>query len=159
MLAAERGFAGRRSLAASTDDAVREEIEALHRFFVGWFSGRLSLPQFESGFLARFSPDFLLIPPAGTRLDLGQVSSAIRSAHATNPEFRIAIRNVTTLRRFDGHVLASYEEWQRNALASSPPDNARIATVLFRDVLPLRWLHIHETWLPEAIARAGPYDF
>jgi hypothetical protein len=146
-------------LTAGTDLVVRTEIEAFHEFFVDWFSGRLPLSQFESGFLDRFATDFLLIPPAGTLLNLEQLSSAVRSAHATNSEFRIAIRNVTILRQFDDHILATYEEWQRNARASTPPENARIATVLFRDERPLRWLHIHETWLPESVARAGPYDF
>jgi hypothetical protein len=146
-------------LADSTEVAVRTEIEALHEFFVGWFSGALRTSEFESGFMARFSPDFLLVPPAGTLLNLVQFSGAVRSAHGTSPTFRIAIRDVTIRRRFDGHILATYEEWQRNALASTPPDNARIATVLLRDTRPLQWLHIHETWLPEAIARAGPYDF
>jgi hypothetical protein len=138
---------------------VRTEIESLHGFFVGWFSGALPSAEFESGFLARFDPAFLLVPPAGTLLDLEQLANGVRSAHATNPDFRIAIRNVEVRRMFDGHILATYEEWQRNALASTPRDNARIATVLFLDVRPLRWLHIHETWLPESIARAGPYDF
>lgn len=140
-------------------NAVRSEIEALHTFFVGWFSGALPVSELDSGFAARFSPDFLLVPPAGTLLDLTQLSEAVRSAHGSNPAFRIAIRNVTVRRRLEGHVLATYEEWQRNALASTPPENARIATVLFRDTRPLQWLHIHETWLPDAVARAGPYDF
>jgi len=146
-------------LTTGTADAVPAEIEALHAFFVGWFSGRLPTADFEAGFLARFAPDFLLVPPAGTLLSLEQIASSVRSAHDTNPDFRIAIRNVTVRRTFDGHILATYEEWQRNALASTPPDNARIATVIFRDVRPLQWLHIHETWLPESVARAGPYDF
>jgi hypothetical protein len=150
---------GSAPLAGSTTAIVRDEIEALHAFFVGWFSGSLGASEFESGFLARFAPDFLLIPPAGTLLDLAQLSDAVRSAHGTNPIFRIAIRNVTIRRQLDGHILATYEEWQRNALASTPPDNGRVATVLFRDGRPLQWLHIHETWLPESIARAGPYDF
>jgi hypothetical protein len=146
-------------LAVDTEDVVRSEIEGLHAFFVGWFSGALPRSEFESGFRVRFASDFLLVPPAGTLLTLDQLSEGVRSAHGTNREFLIAIRNVTLRRRFDGHILATYEEWQRNALASKPPDNARIASVLFRDTRPLQWLHIHETWLPEAVSRAGPYDF
>ena len=45
------------------------------------------------------------------------------------------------------------------ARASTPPDNARVATVLFKNVEPLQWLHVHETWLPSAVASAGSYDF
>jgi hypothetical protein len=138
---------------------VRQEIESLHGFFVGWFSGALPETDFEEGFLRRFDPDLILIPPAGVRLGLEDIASSVRQAHASNPTFRIAIRSVQIQRIFDRHILATYEEWQRNALASTPPDNGRIATVLFEHTEPLRWLHIHETWLPAAIAAAGPYDF
>lgn len=138
---------------------VREEVEALHEFFVGWFSGALPEDRFQSGFLDRFDPEFLLVPPAGTLLSLEELAAAVRRARATNPPFRIAIRNVAVRRVLGRHVLATYEEWQRSALASKPPENARLATVLFENVRPLRWLHIHETWLPAAIAAAGPYDF
>ncbi len=138
---------------------VQQEVEALHTFFVGWFSGALPESQFESGFLSRFDPGFLLIPPAGTLLTLDELASGVRRAHATTPEFRTAIRNVTVRRMLDGHTLATYEEWQRNALASKPPENARLATVLFENTEPLRWLHIHETWMPASVAAKGPYDF
>jgi len=146
-------------LAVEIADLVRCEIEALHEFFVGWFSGTLAESEFERGFMIRFAPDFLLVPPAGTLLSLNQIAETVRSAHGSNREFRVAIRNVALRRQFDGHILATYEEWQRNALASTPPDNGRIATVLFRDTRPLEWLHIHETWLPDALSLAGPYDF
>jgi hypothetical protein len=140
-------------------ETVRKEIEALHEFFVAWFTGTIAENEFDSGFLARFDPDFHLIPPAGIVLDRDGIASGVRDSYATNPDFRIAIRNVQVRRVFDGHILATYEEWQRNALASDPPDNARLATVLFKDTNPLRWLHVHETWMPAELANAGPYDF
>ncbi|MEM8809604.1 MAG: hypothetical protein AAGF01_26575, partial [Cyanobacteria bacterium P01_G01_bin.38] len=77
------------------------------------------------------------------------IASSIRQGHASNPDFRIAIRDVQIRKVFDGHILATYEEWQRNALASTFPDNARLATVLFANTQPLRWVHIHETWMPK----------
>jgi hypothetical protein len=138
---------------------IRADIEALHAFFVGWFSGALPESAFEPGFLDRFAADFLLIPPAGVTLTLDDIAGSVRKGYATNPDFRVAIRNVRVRREFDGAVLATYEEWQRNALASTPPDNGRVATVLFAIGEPLRWLHIHETWLPADQMSAGPYDF
>ena len=144
---------------STLEEEVRHEIEGLHKFFVGWFTGTLPISAFETEFLARFDPDFLLIPPAGVLLTLDEFQTALRRSHATNPAFRIAIRNVKVHRVKDNHVLATYEEWQRNALASKPPDNARIATVMFARSKALQWLHVHETWLPESIASAGPYDF
>ena len=103
------------------ESKVQNEIEALHNFFVGWFSGVLPNNAFESEFLERFDRDFLLVPPAGTVLTLDDFQSVVRKAHGTNPDFRIAIRNVQV-----HSVLGS---------------------------------HIHETWLPELISSAGPYDF
>jgi hypothetical protein len=144
---------------AMLESEVRKEIETLHEFFVGWFTGALPLNVFESQFLARFDPDFLLIPPAGVRLPLRDFQHELYRMHATNPDFRIAIRSVKILRLMDNHILAGYEEWQRNALASTPADNGRIATVMFERTQPLRWLHVHETWLPESVTSAGPYDF
>ncbi|MGH8657987.1 MAG: hypothetical protein ACREV4_05805 [Gammaproteobacteria bacterium] len=140
-------------------DSIKHEIEALHEFFVAWFTGRASASRFDAEFLARFDPDFRLIQPAGHLLKLNDIADAIHSRYASNPDFRIAIRNVEIVRMLPGYVLATYEEWQRNALASIPADNARLASVLLSADVPHRWVHVHETWLPEAIARAGPYDF
>lgn len=141
------------------ESVIRDEVEALHVFFVGWFSGMLPVDDFEKEFLSRFDEEFLLIPPAGALLSLAEFQSAVRRSHGTNPDFRIAIRNVKLHRVLDDHVLATYEEWQRNALASTPPDNARIVTVIFRKAQSLQWVHVHETRLPESIASAGSYDF
>ena len=141
------------------EDIIRTEIEDLHKFFVGWFTGTLDTISFDEGFLARFDSDFLLIPPAGIILSLDELSSSIRNTYDTNPDFRIAIRNVKVQRVLNNEIIATYEEWQRNALASTPPDNARLATVIFRKTEPLAWLHVHETWMPESIQVAGPFDF
>ena len=141
------------------EENVRTEVEDLHRFFVGWFSGALDESEFETGFLNRFESEFLLIPPVGSLLTLSELTSSIRCAHGSNPDIRIAIRNVRVRREFDGVIVATYEEWQRNAIASTPAENARIATVLFKKTEPLQWLHVHETWIPESVMTAGPYDF
>jgi hypothetical protein len=140
---------------------VREEIEALHRFFVTWFSGACANDPhlFERGVLHRLDEKFVLIPPAGKVLSREELADGIRAAHNSNPDFRIAVRNVHIRRTWDRHLLATYEEWQRNARASTPPDNGRVATVLFEAGDGLRWLHVHETWLPESMMQAGPYDF
>lgn len=139
--------------------SVRNEIESLHDFFVGWFTGRLGKGAFETGFRCKFSEDFVLIPPGGQRLSLNQLDRNLQDAYGRNPNFKIEIRAVQILRVFDDHLLAVYEEWQRNALASKPADNGRVSTVLFRNEKSLTWLHVHETWLPKSVMEAGPYDF
>lgn len=145
--------------ADGTEAAIRQEIETLHEFFVGWFSGALRESVFDTQFTPRFDPEFVLIPPSGELLTLAQLSSGLRATYGRNPDFRIAIRNVQLRRVAASHLLATYEEWQRHALASTPPDNARLATVLFDRSDGLHWLHVHETWLPAEQMAAGPYDF
>lgn len=141
--------------------AVREEVEALHRFFVAWFSGACANDQalFQHEFLHRLDDAFVLVPPAGLLLTRDGLGDSIRAAYGTNPDFRIAIRNLHVRRTWDGNLLATYEEWQRNALASTPPDNGRLASVLFATGGGFKWLHVHETWLPAEVMQAGPYDF
>ena len=145
----------------SIETAVRDEIEALHRFFVDWFSGNCSNSDeyFRQEFEQRFDQQFLLIPPAGTTLDLKALSQNIYPRYASNPDFSIAIRQVRVQQQWGRQVLATYEEWQRNALASTPSNNGRIASVIFHLGEEITWLHVHETWLPQSIMAAGPYDF
>ncbi|MFQ5529088.1 MAG: hypothetical protein ACE5FP_01940, partial [Gemmatimonadota bacterium] len=133
---------------ATLEQAVREEVESIHDFFVGWFSGSLASSAFESEFLSRFDRDFVLIPPTGASLTVDDLSARIFEGRATNPNLRISIRNVIIRHVVGDQILATYEEWQRNPLAA-PSENARVATVVFRNEQPLRWLHVHETWLPE----------
>ena len=140
-------------------ERVKNEIEALHQFFVGWFSGSLSSERFETDFLRRFDQNFLLIPPGGMLLTLDEFTSGVRAAQGTNPDFRIAIRNVIVRQLFSGHVLATYEEWQHHALASTPAENARLASVIFALSDPLCWVHVHETWLPNSVSQSGDYNF
>ncbi len=143
----------------SIHDQVRIEIEELHTFFCDWFAGNLPKTDFDSKFTTPLAPDLVFIPPAGKLLGLAELSTAICKGYASNPKFRVQIRRVTIQREFDGYVLATYEEWQRNALASTPADNSRIATVVFKIGDPLKWVHIHETWLPEVVKNSGSYDF
>ncbi len=146
-------------MSALIHERIRIEIEELHEFFCDWFAGKLSETDFDSKFSSRFTTDLVFIPPAGKLLGLAELSSAIDKGYATNPQFRVQIRGVTVRKEFDGYVLATYEEWQRNALASEPSDNGRIASVIFKSGDPLKWVHIHETWLPKAVMDSDNYDF
>lgn len=149
-----------KDLIGQLTEEVAQEIESLHDFFVGWFTGTLSDESFEEHFDHRFDTTTLLIQPGGRTAAFDQFRSAIHSTYDTNPDFRIKIRNVKVVRALNDLVLATYEEWQMNALASSPSDNGRVSSVLFqRQNDRLVWLHIHETWLPEDVMAAGPFDF
>ena len=143
----------------SIQEQLRVEIEDLHAFFCDWIAGKLPDTDFDLKFTTRFTTDLVFIPPVGKLLGLAELSSLIYRGYASNPQFRIQIREVTVRQEFDGYVLATYEEWQRNALASEPADNGRIATVVFKSGNPLKWVHIHETWLPKTVMAADKFDF
>jgi hypothetical protein len=144
---------------------VTEEIEALHEFFVDWFGGKIAQEQdvFDSRFASRFSAACELIQPSGDTLSREVFFRAVKNSYGSSPDFRIAIRNVRVqLELPSGHSLITYEEWQRNAINSKPPDNARAASVLFSPKStnsPFQWLHIHETWLPATDTPSERFDF
>jgi hypothetical protein len=140
---------------------VRDEIEGLHRFLVDWLSGAVpdTDDTYKAQLLRRLDASFCLIPPDGVELSRSTLANGLRKGHGSNPDFRIAIRDVKVRAVCGSHVLATYVEWQRSALASKPPDNARLASVLFHVGESLQWVHVHETWWPEAAMKAGAYDF
>ncbi len=138
---------------------VRTEVEELHVFLAGWFTGTIPESDFEPRFLDHLDTDLAFVPPSGNRLERDELASGIRQAYGSNPDFRIEIRNVIICHVLDNHVVASYEEWQRNASFSTPPNNGRIATIVMTKSDPLQWLAIHETWLPEAVMQADAYNF
>ncbi len=139
--------------------AIRTEIEDLHVFFVDWFTGAAPKEQLETRFGRAMDADVLFVSPDGVRLSCADLMTGIAEAHGANPGFRIAIRDVKMQREIGDLVLATYTEWQRGAARSGRADNGRLTTVLMTRNPPHRWLHVHETWLPEAEQAAGPYDF
>lgn len=135
--------------------AVREEVEAVHRFISAWFRGEApgTADALAAGLADRLAQGFINIQPAGRVLERETLLAAIERGHGANPAFRIAITDVR-LRHVDeptGLVLATYVETQSGARNSTPPTNARLSSVLMRrspETGALCWLHIHETAVP-----------
>ena len=144
---------------SSLETDIRTEIEDVHRFFVRWFTGTAALSELNDLFVSRLDDDMIFLSPDGHPMGREGLVGMFESAHGNNPDFRIAIRDVTVQRDLGEHVLATYTEWQRAARSSARSDNGRFTTVLLKKAQPFRWLHIHETWLPEAVQAAGPFDF
>lgn len=146
-------------------EAVRIEIERLHRFLEQWLNGALDWSDevFEDGIGRRLHPNFINIQPAGIVLSCETILDQIRSGHGRSPDFRIRIRNVQLHQVLDDKdmLLATYEEYQRGARNSARPDNARLSTALFAEIETgaLEWRHIHETWLPEEAHAPERFDF
>lgn len=132
------------------DALARREIGELHALFEGWYRGELPP---EPGIFARFEDalgePFFLVDPGGTLEEREAIVDAVRRGHGGRPDVAIRIRDAR-LRWRSGELLgASYEEWQRDG---DGPERGRLSSVVLRlDVRApsgLRWLQVHETWLP-----------
>ena len=136
-------------------ERAEREIVGLHRFFEGWFNGRL--PATDEAFFrfeSALGDGFEMVTPTGVVRDRAGVLAAVRGAHPGRavgegePNLSISIRNVRILRAWVGHVLVTYEEHQTRGGEALP---TRISTALLdaHDAGPngLRWIHLHETWI------------
>ncbi|WP_299477769.1 hypothetical protein [uncultured Roseibium sp.] len=140
-------------------DDIRNEIVDAHDFFVQWFTGTIARDQLEPCLLARFDRDVTFISPEGQVYRYDALKEMFENGYGSNTDFRIEIRDVFVRHGSGDMVLATYTEWQAGAFASNLPNNARVTSAVLQPGPPFKWLHIHETWLPDKIREAGPFDF
>ena len=129
------------------------EVEALHAFFEAWFLGRIDDDDASFARLARsLAEDFTMITPDGAAVGRALMLDQLRTMHGIHagggPPFRIEIREARA-RPLGAHAcLVTYQEWQTLEGAG----NRRASTALLARQANargrLRWLHVHETWLP-----------
>lgn len=142
-------------------DRVRDAIVAQHDFFTAWVSGRCAGEEaaFDEG-TRRLSRQLSVIMPGGKAFTFDVFAEYMRSNYASNPKFRIKIRNVVIRHRVGDVLVVNYEEWERDAKDSIPANNGRLSTIVLRDRgTDFDILHVHETWLPADVMAAGEYDF
>lgn len=130
----------------------RTEVEDLHRFFTDWFNG--AQPDTDatwSMFEHVMAPGFALVTPGGQLLERAALLESLRPLHGQHPpeaEFAISIRGFAVRHIGAEVVVATYEEWQ----TLNGAERGRLSTAAFErnPAMPnrVRWLHVHETWLP-----------
>lgn len=147
-------------------DFLAIEVIDLHRFFEDWFGGYCENSEevFAERLLSRMHKDFNIILPGGMMIFGAHFWPEFRKLYGSNPDFHISIRAVEQKPLAGGPVyLVTYQEWQRNALQSKPQDNGRLSSAVFVDDADapngIKWFHVHETWLPDAVIAAEPYDW
>lgn len=135
-------------------DRCETEILELHRFFERWFNGELDAsPEAFSRLSDVLSERFLMVTPAGQRLERRQVLAGVQARHGAHrgdgSRFAIEIRKVESRYRDGSVALVTYEEWQTVDGAT----RGRASSALFRerDDTPcgVEWLHLQETWLQD----------
>lgn len=141
------------------EELIENELAATHAFLVAWFAGLSprSEAHLATHFVGRLDPGFQLIDPSGDIIDVARLGHELFAGHGSGVGFAIEADNVRC-RFADGDIIiASYHEWQRNAVRATSRDNGRIVTAVFRTddaaANGVRWVHVHETWLPEPVVK------
>lgn len=143
---------------------IERTIHDIHAFFTEWVSGRCpgEAEIFKTRALDRIADDWVGIFPVGRKFGKKDFEGYMSAMYASNPDFRIRIRNVEVPHLAERMAVANYQEWQRNARDSDKPDNGRIVTMVL-GMRPshggIQILQVHETWLPEEIVAAEDFDF
>jgi len=130
---------------------VQREIVELHDFFQRWFRGEI--PDQPSSF-ARFdqalAAGFEIVTPQGQALSRKRIIEAVRAGHGGEPDAEIWIDDARLIAEEGQLIVAAYKEWQRRGGET----RGRQSTAVFREdpsaPSGLRWLWVHETWLPES---------
>ncbi|WP_148244328.1 DUF4440 domain-containing protein [Enterobacter asburiae] len=96
--------------------------------------------------LARFSPDFLMIPPGGVHVDYDGLVSFLEKQRGSRPGLKIVIDELSTIQRWDRGAVLHYRETQTRP---DLPVNVRWSTaVLNQEGDRIEWRLLHETAQP-----------
>jgi Uncharacterized protein conserved in bacteria len=96
--------------------------------------------------LARFRPDFLMIPPTGAHIDHAGLASFLESQRGSRPGLKIVVDELRTLQAWDKGAVLHYRETQTRP---NLPANVRWSTaVLNEDGDNIAWRLLHETAQP-----------
>ncbi|WP_290652603.1 DUF4440 domain-containing protein [Aquisalimonas sp.] len=129
--------------------AAHREVEALHAFFQSWFRGDASSEAFQRLEQA-LADGFVIVTPDARILERRAIIDGVCSQYATDPHAQLEIRRISPRTVRGPIAIVTYEEWQAR---QGGPMRGRLSTVVLQADTEgpngLRWLHVHETWLPE----------
>jgi len=145
-----------------------EEVEAtihdIHEFFTDWVGGRCpgDAETFRKNALDRLGDDLVAIMPGGRSFGKNDFAGYMKSIYGSNPDFRIRISDIRISHRNGEMTVVNYNECQRNAKESDPPNNGRVTTMVLRDRsrdAGPEIVQVHETWLPDALVKEADFGF
>ncbi|MEM8706188.1 MAG: DUF4440 domain-containing protein [Actinomycetota bacterium] len=126
------------------------EIDQLHAFFEGYFLGTIAVD--DTGRFADVLDDgFTIVGPHGETSSRDETLAMVRQGHAHTSDMTIRCVDHRLVHADGDTTVATYVEEHHWTDGRA---NRRLATVVFTaDVtMPngLRWVRVHETWVPEA---------
>ncbi|MGM8383773.1 DUF4440 domain-containing protein [Enterobacter hormaechei] len=120
-----------------------QEILDIHVALENWLGAGESD---RDALLARFRPDFLMVPPSGNPLDHHALAQFLYAQRGTRPGLRIDIDALTTLQTWDNGAVLHYRETQTR---QGQAVNVRWSTaVLNQEGDNITWRLLHETAQP-----------
>ena len=119
------------------------EVRELHAFFERWYSGVAALTEFSR--MDVLADSFVLIGPDGRSSNVEQVREFVEAAYGRRPT-GFEIRNVAVRPHTP---VGTYEEWQTAGNATTGRISTAAMTLDPDTPNGLRWVHLHETWLPD----------
>ena len=133
---------------ATTEALAREEVIALHRFFMAWFvDGGDTAIDFTLCERA-FAPDFRMVGPDGEVYERKGVLERLRAARgATKPPFRIDILEPRPVWSAEEAVLLEYVERQYREGGSTRRRSTGLFTRSQSAPRGVHWRHLQETWI------------
>jgi hypothetical protein len=145
-------------------DQIEATIHDIHEFFTDWVGGRCPGDDaiFQKNALDRLSDDLVAIMPGGRSFGKTDFAGYMKGIYASNPAFRIKIRDIRVRHAGADLAVVNYHEWQRDAKDSDSPNNGRITTMVVRDRGESREpeiLQVHETWLPDEVVKNADFEF
>lgn len=118
-------------------------VSETHVEIEGWFSGLE--PGVLPVLLARFSPQFSMIPPNGNVLDVNGVEVLFEQLRGARPGLNITLSEFKGIALHAGGAVVSYRELQEEHNGNRTD---RRATVVFEIDASgkVLWRHLHETF-------------
>lgn len=96
--------------------------------------------------LARFQPNFLMVPPSGAPLNHDALVRFLHAQRGSRPGLKIIIDELATIQSWDNGAVLHYRETQT---LPNQPVNVRWSTALLnREGETLTWRLLHETAQP-----------
>lgn len=128
----------------TTLDAYAQEVIDAHIEIARWLSGEASQDALPA-LLARFSPDFTMITPAGALLDHAGLVALFGGGYGKRPGLTIAIDAMQTVAADAGTGLVIYREHQVDGLGNATWRRSSAAFIRDGAARPC-WRHLHETF-------------
>lgn len=125
--------------------ACLDDVITTHELIRAWLGASAPDSAVLDALLARFSPDYTMITPAGTELDYASLRAFFSSAGGSRRGLQMQISELALLQESAAGAVVAYRERQTLADGSS---TARLSTVVYEKSPDgkLLWRHLHETW-------------